>query len=247
MSAGGAAVGWTVSEIAERAGGGGGILWNDADRFVRRRLAAVMLLVIAASVLTALGPLALKWLVDGFTGQPRNPLSPSILVGAYVLSQFLARAAGEVRGLVYARAERRMFRVLSGRLFAHILRLPLRFHLDRKTGAVSQTLENGLTGYQMILHHLVFTLLPVTAELGTIMIVLARLAHPAFLLFFCGALVCYAVVFTHAAKTIARSARSASVAHVDAAAQMTDTLLNVELVKYFAAESIVQERVGCAL
>src|ERR1700722_10838249 len=196
-----------------------GIMWSDADRFVRRRLAAVLLLVMAAAVLTALGPRALKWLVDGFTGQARNPLSPSTFVGAYVLSQFLARAVGEVRGLVYARAERRMFRVLSGRLFAHILRLPLRFHLDRKTGAVSQTLENGLTGYQMILHHLVFTLLPVTAELGTIIVVLVRLAHPVFLLLFCGALVCYAAVFTYAAKTIAGSARSASAAHVDAAAQ----------------------------
>jgi ABC-type transport system involved in Fe-S cluster assembly fused permease/ATPase subunit len=224
-----------------------GILWSDADRFARRRLAAVLLLVITASVLTALGPLALKWLVDGFTGQGRNPVSASILVGAYVLSQFLARAVGEVRGLVYARAERRMFRVVSGRLFAHILRLPLRFHLDRKTGGVSQTLENGLTGYQMILHHLVFTFLPVTAELGTVMVVLVRLAHPAFLMLFCGALVCYGAAFAHAAKVLARSAKSASAAHVDATAQMTDALLNVELVKYFAAEAIVHDRVGRAL
>jgi ABC-type transport system involved in Fe-S cluster assembly fused permease/ATPase subunit len=224
-----------------------GILWRDADRFVRRRLAAVLVLVIATSVLTALGPLALKGLVDEFTGRAWASLSPSILVGAYVLSQFLARAVGEVRGLVYARAERRMLRALSGRLFAHILRLPLRFHLERKTGAVSQSLENGTTGYQMILHHLVFTLLPVTAELGTIILVLARLAHPAFLLLFCGAVVCYAAVFMYAAKTIAPSAKGASAAHVDAAAQMTDSLLNVELVKYFAAESIVQERVGRTL
>jgi ATP-binding cassette subfamily B protein len=225
-----------------------GIIWNDADRFVKRRLGAVLLLVVTASVLTALGPLALKWLVDGFTDHTRGvSLSPSLLVGAYVLSQFLARAVGEVRGLVYARAERRMFRVLSGRLFAHILRLPLRFHLDRKTGAVSQTLENGLTGYQMILHHLVFTFLPVTAELGTIIVVLTRLAHPAFLLLFCGALLCYATAFAYAAGSIARAAKSASAAHVDGAAQMTDALLNVELVKYFAAEPIVQERVGRAL
>jgi len=233
--------GATVREIV-------GIIWSDADRFVKRRLAAVLLLVITASVLTALGPLALKWLVDGFTDQAIGvSLSPSILVGAYVLSQFLARAVGEVRGLVYARAERRMFRVLSGRLFAHILRLPFRFHLDRQTGGVSQTLENGLTGYQMILHHLVFTFLPVTAELGTITVVLTRLAHPAFLMLFCGALVCYATAFAHAARTIARAAKNASAAHVDGAAQMTDALLNVELVKYFAAEAIVQERVGRAL
>lgn len=223
------------------------ILWRDTDRFVRRRLAGVVLLVVAASVLTALAPLVLKWLIDGFAQQRRDALSPSILVGAYVLSQFLARIAGEVRGLVYARAERRMFRVLSGRLFAHLVRLPLRFHLDRKTGAVGQALENGLTGYQLILHHLVFTLLPVAAEFGTMIIVLLRLAHPAFLMFFCAALVFYAAVFMHAAKAIARSARSASAAHVEAAAHMTDALLNVELVKYFVAETIVQERIVGAL
>ena len=223
------------------------ILWRDTDRFVRRRLAGVVLLVVAASVLTALAPLVLKWLVDGFAQQRRDALSPSILVGAYVLSQFLARIAGEVRGLVYARAERRMFRVLSGRLFAHLVRLPLRFHLDRKTGAVGQALENGLTGYQLILHHLVFTLLPVAAEFGTMIIVLLRLTHPAFLMFFCAALVFYAAVFMHAAKAIARSARSASAAHVEAAAHMTDALLNVELVKYFVAETIVQERIVGAL
>jgi ABC-type transport system involved in Fe-S cluster assembly fused permease/ATPase subunit len=224
-----------------------GILWSDVDRFVKRRLALVLMLVIAASVLTALGPLALKELVDRFTGQAGNTLLPSTLVGAYVLSQFLARAVGEVRGFVYARAERRMFRVLSGRLFAHLLRLPLRFHLDRRTGGVGQTLENGLTGYQMILHHLVFTFLPVTAELGTIIVVLIRLAHPVFLALFCGALVCYSATFAYAAKAIGRSAKSASAAHVDAAAKMADALLNVELVKYFAAETIIQDRVGRAL
>ena len=182
------------------------MLWRDADRFVRRRLAAVILPVVAASVLTALAPLVLKWLVDGFAGQARNALSPSILVGAYVLSQFLAQTASEVRGLVYTRAERRVFRVLSGRLFAHIVSLPLRFHPDRKTRAVGEALENGLTSYQLIVHRFVFTILPVTAEFGTIIIVLVRLAHPAFLSLFCGALVCYAAVFAYAAKTIARSA-----------------------------------------
>ena len=76
---------------------------------------------------------------------------------------------------------------------------------------------------------------------------LVRLAHPAFLLLFCGALVCYAATFTYAARTIARSARSASAAHVESASHITDALLNVELVKYFVAETIVQERIVSAL
>jgi ABC-type transport system involved in Fe-S cluster assembly fused permease/ATPase subunit len=224
------------------------LIWSDATGFVKVRLAAVLSLVITASILTALGPIALKLVVDGFTGQTRGPpVSPLLLIGLYVLSQWLARSIGELRGLVHARAERRLFRSVSERLFAHLMQLPLRFHLKRQTGAINQTLENGLQGYQMILHHLVFTFLPVTAELGTIVVVLTRLAHPLFLGLFCGALVCYAAAFAHAARTVSRAAKTASAAHVAANAAMTDSILNYETVKYFTAEPIVQEKVSQAL
>ena len=224
------------------------LVWTETSRFVKVRLTVVLVLVITASVLTALGPVALKLVVDGFTGQTKGtPISPLFLIGLYVLSQWLARAVGEIRGLIYARAERRMFRALSERLFAHLMHLPLRFHLDRQTGAVNQALDNGLQGYQMIQHHLVFTFLPVAAELGTIIIVLTRLDHPIFLVLFCGALVCYMAAFTYAAISISGPAETASAAHVDANAAMTDGILNYETVKYFTAESIVQEKVSRAL
>jgi hypothetical protein len=61
-----------------------------------------------------------------------------------------------------------MARTLSERVFAQLIQLPLRFHLDRQTGAVTQALTNGLQGYQMILQALVFTVLPVVTELGTV-------------------------------------------------------------------------------
>jgi ABC-type transport system involved in Fe-S cluster assembly fused permease/ATPase subunit len=224
------------------------LVWREASRFVKVRLAVVLLLVITASVLMALGPIALKLVVDGFTGQTKGAaVSPLVLIGLYVLSQWLSRSVGEVRGLVYARAERRMLRALSERLFAHLLQLPLRFHLERQTGAVSQTLDNGLQGYQMILHHLVFTCLPVVAELGTIILVLIRLDRPVFLALFCGALVCYAVVFAYAATTNANAAKSAAAAHIASSAAMLDGLMNYEAVKYFTAESLVQDKVSQAL
>jgi ABC-type transport system involved in Fe-S cluster assembly fused permease/ATPase subunit len=224
------------------------LVWSEASPFVKRRLLSVLILVITASILTAFGPIALKLVVDGFTGQTKgSPASPLFLIGLFVLSQFLARAVGEVRGLVYARAERRMFRTLSERLFAHLLRLPLRFHLDRQTGAINQVLVNGLQGYQMVVHHLVFTFLPVTAELGTMILVLRRLAPPALLSLFCGALVSYGVAFGYAATRIAKSARQASASNVEANAAVTDGILNYETIKYFAAESIVQGKVSRAL
>ncbi|EQD77012.1 ABC transporter ATP-binding protein, partial [mine drainage metagenome] len=91
---------------------------------------------------------------------------------------------------------------LSERLFAHLLHLPLRFHLERQTGAVSETLTNGLEGFQMILHHLVFTVLPVSVELATVLLVLWRLAPPLFLALFGGALILYAGAFAYSATTL---------------------------------------------
>ena len=224
------------------------LIWTDATGFVRLRLVVALLLIMAASAMTALGPLALKMVVDGFTGQGDGAgVSTVALIGLYVLSQWLARTVGEIRGLVYARAERRMSRMLSERLFAHVMRLPLRFHLERQTGAISQTLDNGLNGYQMVLHTLVFTILPVATELGTIMVVLSRLGQPAFLGLFSFALVAYAAVFWYSAYTIISSAHAASGSQLNVTASITDCLLNYETVKYFAAEVLIEQRVRKAL
>ena len=224
------------------------LVWSEASSFVKARLLLSLLLLIVMSLLTALGPLALARLVDSFANKSTVPaLSMTVLAVLYVLSQWFARSIGEIRGLVYARAERRMFRTLSERLFSHVMRLPLRFHLERQTGAINQTLENGLQGYQMIVHHLVFTFLLLVVELGTTSAILIGLKQTVFFILFAAALLCYAVAFGIAAFRVANAASSASSAHIDASASMTDGVINYETVKYFAAEAIVQERVSLAL
>jgi ABC-type transport system involved in Fe-S cluster assembly fused permease/ATPase subunit len=224
------------------------LVWGQASRDVKVRLAIVVVLVVTSSVLTALGPLMLKWIVDHFTGAaPAAGASVFVLVGLYIASQWLGRAVGEIRAWMHTRAQRRLFTALSERLFEHLMRLPLRFHLDRRTGAVSRILENGLQGYQMILHHLVSTVLPLAGELGTVILVLARLDQPVFLWLFCASIVCYGVAFAFAAMSIVAPAQAASAVNVEANARMTDSLLNYETVKYFAAERLVQSEVSAAL
>jgi len=220
------------------------LFWVDAGPFVRRRVAGIVLLVIVAAIVTALGPIALERVIDSFAASAGGRSgAPLTLILLFVLSQFLVRGVGGVRAVVFAGASRRMLRLLSGRLFAHVMRLPLRFHLERQTGAVSQTLADGLQGYQTILTCVLLTLLPVTAELGTVILILARLTLPVLVALFCGALACYGAVFIHAAVTIAPAAKAASGANVRAFAAMTDGLLNYETVKYFAAEQRVEASV----
>ena len=224
------------------------LIWNEADRFVKIRLAFALLLTLIASALMGLGPVALKLVVDRFAGDVKTSAIPvAVLIGLYVLSQGFARSVGEIRAFFYAGAEQRMVRTLSERLFTHVLKLPLRFHLDRQTGAVTQTFTNGMQGYQLVLHTLMFGTLPIVMELATIVVVLSRLDQPAFLMFFCGAMVSYSVVFAFAARRTQKAAKSGSAAQIDTNAAITDSILNYETVKYFAAESVVQTSVRGAL
>jgi ABC-type transport system involved in Fe-S cluster assembly fused permease/ATPase subunit len=224
------------------------LIWSEADRFVKIRLASGLVLTLIASVLMGLGPVALKLVVDRFAGDVKSSTVPvAVIIGSYVLSQGLARSVGEIRALFYAGAEQRMVRTLSERLFTHVMKLPLRFHLDRQTGAVTQTLTNGMQGYMVVLHTLMFGTLPIAVELATIVVVLSRLHQPAFLVFFSGAMVCYCVLFAFAARRTQKAAKSGSAAQIDANAVMTDSILNYETVKYFAAETVVQRSVRAAL
>ena len=224
------------------------LLNREATPFVRWRLAWLLVLVVISAVLTAASPVALKLLVDGFTehGRP-GAVSSILLVALYALSQWLARVAGELRGLAYRRIQWRIFRTLSERLFVHLMHLPLTFHLNRKTGAVSETLSNGLDGVQLLLNQLALNVLPVIGELAIVLFVLARMAPAPFLALFCGALVLYTSAFTCSAAAVLQSVRTASAARVEAGATITEGLLNYETVKYFTAEPMVQERVGNAL
>ncbi len=140
-------------------------------------------LITLASGLTALAPLFLKRIVDGFTGPLRGGgASQTLALMLYVASQWGARSVTELRGLTYARAERRMMRTLSERPLRPYSSVTFEFHLNRETGALTQSISQGPVGYQIILHTLAFSLLPVIIEMGTSVAVLARLGQASYLM-----------------------------------------------------------------
>jgi ATP-binding cassette subfamily B protein len=209
-----------------------GLLWSEADTFVRRRLALALLLALGSSALAGVAPLLLKMAVDGLAA-PHSAafyFTPAALVIAYTGSQWLARSFQEARWLTYGRADQRLQRRLNLRLFEHVMKLPLSFHLDRKTGALAQTLTNGLIGCRLVIQHLVFSVLPVFIEVAMMTSILIFLDQPVFLAIIGAALLFYTLAFTAGAVRIGRAARGASAAHIDANAVLTDSILNYETV-----------------
>lgn len=86
------------------------------------------------------------------------------LLAAYAACAYLINSSGVLRQLVHGLGTQCLNRCLSNRLCRHIVRLPLRFHLDRKTGAIGETLGQGLSGCQIVLQHAVSTFSPDISE-----------------------------------------------------------------------------------
>lgn len=223
------------------------LLW-EMDPYAKRRLGLALVLVGVAAVLNGLAPVVLRGVVDGLTPSAHDVRLPLFaLVGIYALATWLTRIASQLREFVFGSAQRRMYRSLSERLFAHVIRLPMRFHLQTKVGAVSEALTTGLQGIEYILQYTLYTILPVLLELATVVTVLLHLGQPVFTGLFVLALIGYAAVFAWGVVRIAGPARAAAAAQTDARGVMLDYVANLELVKYFGAESMAGKQLDAVL
>jgi len=224
-------------------------LWCHTDAVLLRRLLAAVMLMILSATTAALTPLALKFIVDGLEalGENRLSLIAMLLVGGYAFGLWSTRILLELKTYIHAVVEQRILRSLSRSLFGHVLALPMDFHLDRRTGAIGETLSNGLFGYRLVLQHLIFTLIPVVVELAMIGTVLIGFDHAAFfgiLLLSAGA---YGVAITLGLRRISGPGRTVAAASARAGAVMTDVLLNCETVKSFQGEPAARARYEGAL
>jgi ABC-type transport system involved in Fe-S cluster assembly fused permease/ATPase subunit len=224
------------------------LLWSVADRYTRRRLAFVVVVASAGALVAALTPVTLKLAVDGFSAGNQGALyGPLFFVALYVLGQYVTRCLTELHLFSHAQAQGRLQRNLGLRLFEHIIRLPMRFHLERRTGAMGQIAEQGVTGCEQLLHYTIFTVLPVTIEFVAVALILFQAGHPLYFAILGCAAVAYVMVYTRGARGLAAPAWAMSAARIDAQAAMTDNLLNAEAIKYYDAELAVKHRYDASL
>ncbi|MEJ1962122.1 MAG: ABC transporter ATP-binding protein [Gammaproteobacteria bacterium] len=219
-----------------------------AEPWVKARLLLVFVLVATGAVVMSLSPLLLKELVDALTQEKSSGFDSALLfLALYAVSQLLLRALAEWKQVVYAQAERRISRTLSREIFAHILGLPFRFHLQRQTGAILQSVNQGISGSVIVLQSVISCLVPVAFQVVTVVIVLISLHQTAIIPLLVSAVACYALVFEKGASQTGERSRDASHASIDSNAVLTDAILNCETVKCFTAEAAITNRYDMSL
>ena len=226
------------------------VLRADIDGPVAWKLGATALLVVAGGLLAGLAPLALKGMIDTAGTPASNTLASSrttpVFAAAYLLALCSTRLLSEVRPMLIASAEQRIYGRLRKRFFAHVLNLPLAFHRDRQSGALVQSLQQAIVGYQIVIFNLVNSVVPVLVEIITVTLVLHSLGEPLLMTTFAASALAYLAALRFRGAGVGSSARGVSEAGIDANGMLMDGLLNVETIKCFGAEETTRVRFDAA-
>jgi ABC-type transport system involved in Fe-S cluster assembly fused permease/ATPase subunit len=115
--------------------------------------------------------------------------------------------------------------------------LSLRFHLDRKTGAISRDIDRGTRAVSSLLNYLVFSILPTLVEISLIAGILLYKYDIWFVVITAVSVVAYMLFTFRITEWRMKYRIQMNTADSQANTQAIDSLINYETVKYFGNEA----------
>jgi ABC-type transport system involved in Fe-S cluster assembly fused permease/ATPase subunit len=208
---------------------------------IKIRVVSALFFIILAKVATVIAPLYLQQAVDALAPEGASPVVlviPLVLIVAYGGARFLGQAFGQFRDAIFVKVGVRAVRRSSSAVLAHLHTLSLRFHLDRRTGALSRSIERGRSAIESLLSISLFNVFPTILEVVLVFTILWQ----AFSIWF--GVVALTIVITYVMFTgfttewRLKFRREANLLDNKANTRAIDSLLNYETVKTFGNENL---------
>jgi ABC-type transport system involved in Fe-S cluster assembly fused permease/ATPase subunit len=224
-------------------------LWPKDAPALRLRIVGAMTLVVLSKLVQVYGaPFALQGAVDGMAKGDRSATTLIVaLVVGYAAARFGSVLFDNLRNAVFERVGQDATRRLAANVFRHLHQLSLRFHLERRTGAVTKVVERGTKSIDTMLYFLLFNIAPTILELALVIGIFGT-KFGGWLVAATLAMVVIYIAFTRwvtdwraALRTRMNDLDTGAVAHA------VDSLLNFETVKYFGAEEREAKRYDAAM
>ena len=214
-------------------------LWPAAEPEMRVRVVGALGLLALAKLANVGIPVIYKHAVDSL--DPAGPAGIALtvaiaLIVAYGMARILAQGFGELRDAIFAKVVQRATRVLGLETFRHLHGLSLRFHLDRRTGAVSRAIERGGKGIEFILNFMLFNIVPTFIEILLVCGILWALYDPRFAVATFATIAGYVLWTLTVTEWRTQYRRAMNTTETESSSKAVDSLLNYETVKYFGNE-----------
>lgn len=223
-------------------------LWTRLDKARRGRIVIALVLLIAAKGVLLGVPFLYGAAIDALNRPADSGVILAIgLVAGYGLARLLATAFENIRNAVYERVGQHAIRLLARDVFRHLHALSLRFHLEKRTGGLSRSIERGTKSIDTMIYFIIFNIAPTVLELLAVCVIFyfkAGWQLVAVTLLFVGLYLGFTAAITEWRAKLRRTMVDQDTA---ANARAIDSLLNFETVKYFGNEAVEAERYDKAL
>ncbi|WP_374612328.1 ABC transporter ATP-binding protein/permease [Sphingorhabdus sp.] len=158
------------------------------------------------------------------------------LVVAYTGARFGGVLFDNLRNTVFERVGQDATRRLAENVFSHLHRLSMRFHMNRRTGAVTKVIERGTKSIDVMLYFMLFNIAPTAIELVAVLVIFWFKFGVGLVVATLAMVITY-ILFTQKVTDWRNKLRE-EMNELDTAtvARSVDSLLNYETVKYFNAE-----------
>ncbi len=213
-------------------------LWPKDRADLRVRIVFALLLVLISKLVQ----FSMGWLY----GQAIDRMTPGLEAGYTIAIALIAAYAGarfggvlfdNLRNVVFEKVGQDATRRLAENVFTHLHSLSMRFHMSRRTGAVTKVIERGTKSIDIMLYFLLFNIAPTIIELiGVSAIFWYKFSFELVLATL--AMVVVYILFTQKITDWRNKLRE-EMNNLDTqtVARSVDSLLNYETVKYFNAEA----------
>ncbi|MBB94515.1 MAG: metal ABC transporter permease [Rhodobacteraceae bacterium] len=213
-------------------------LWPEGEPNIRIRVVLALAALTCTKLIAVVTPLFYKSAVDALAedgGVPILALGAVGLTVAYGVSRLMQVGFEQLRDLLFARVSQQALRRLALRTFRHIHALSMRYHVSRRTGALSRVMDRGVKGVAFLLRFMLFSIGPLILELVLICAIIVGVLDWRFLAVLVATFAIY-VWFTFAVTEWRVKIRKVMNDQDNEASQRAiDSLLNFETVRYFGA------------
>jgi len=225
--------------------------WPVERKDLKTRVVVAVVSLVLAKLANLTVPLVLGWAVDTLSnleGQMDLLFGiPIAALAAYGLARLSYIVFNEIRDAVFSKVSQHAVRQVAIKVFNHLHALSIRFHLERKTGALNRFIDRGTTGIQFLLSFVAFNILPTLFEVLLVCGILWYLYGISYALVTAVTIGIYVWLTFGITAWRIRIRRKMNDAENEASTRQVDSLLNFETVRYFNNESHELARVDEAL
>jgi ATP-binding cassette, subfamily B, heavy metal transporter len=212
-------------------------LWPRDEPGFRLRIILAFMLLFAAKAIGLAMPFAYKRAVDALDAKTGLVVTVAVsMIAAYAAARFAGVLFEQLRNAVYERVGQRAVTRLARDVFAHLHKLSLRYHLERRTGGLSRIMERGIKSIDSMLYFLLFNIVPTIFELAAVCVIFWINIGWQMTVATLVSVIIYIAFTRMVTEWRTQLRRSMVESDTKANSRAIDSLLNYETVKYFNNE-----------